>query len=137
MSKKCFYENGLKFECQQCRYCCSVEPGFVFLTDEEVENIASYLALEKEKFIDTFCRKVGNDYFYRISLIEKPNNDCIFLTEKGCSIYPVRPQQCKTYPFWSSIVESQESWDNEAKYCPGINKGKIHSKEEIQKYLLK
>jgi Fe-S-cluster containining protein len=70
-----------------------------------------------------------------ISLKEKENYDCIFLTENGCSVYEGRPRQCRTYPFWSSVVESKSSWEREGMSCPGIGKGKIHGKEEIESYL--
>jgi len=40
---------------------------------------------------------------------------CVFLDPFGqCSIYDVRPVQCRTYPFWPSLLESKEDWDNEA-----------------------
>ncbi len=75
--------------------------------------------------------------FYMLSIIERPNNDCIFLTDSGCSIYPVRPIQCRSYPFWAALVESQEDWDRESEECPGINHGELHKKEEIEEWLEK
>ena len=32
----CFYEKGLAFECQGCGYCCSSEPGYVFLSEKDI-----------------------------------------------------------------------------------------------------
>jgi Fe-S-cluster containining protein len=70
-----------------------------------------------------------------ISLQEKKNFDCFFLTEKGCSVYEGRPEQCRTYPFWSSIVEDKAAWDAEMASCPGMGQGKLYTKEEIEKLL--
>ncbi len=70
-----------------------------------------------------------------ISLLERSNNDCIFLSDTGCRIYPVRPLQCSSYPFWGSVLSSEEQWEDEAKECPGINNGKLHTKEEIEDWL--
>jgi len=70
-----------------------------------------------------------------ISLQEKKNFDCIFLTEKGCSVYEGRPEQCRTYPFWSSIVEDKAAWDAEMASCPGMGQGKLYTKEDIEKLL--
>jgi Fe-S-cluster containining protein len=69
--------------------------------------------------------------FSMISLKEKQNYDCVFLNERGCSVYEGRPRQCRTYPFWMSILESEERWEEEKKSCPGIGKGRLYTKEEI------
>ena len=131
----CFYEQGLKFSCQGCRTCCGVDPGFVFLSENDIMKMADCLSLDREKFIDTYCRYVDMGNMKMISLKEKKNYDCIFLNEKGCAVYQYRPVQCATYPFWSHILESPHSWKEEGNFCPGINKGELHSKEEIENAL--
>ena len=72
-----------------------------------------------------------------LAVKEKDNYDCIFLTKNGCSIYEGRPSQCRTYPFWESIVESRANWESEGKSCPGIGKGRKISRKEIEKELEK
>ena len=128
----CFYDKGLKFSCQGCSYCCSSEPGYVFLSQDDLTRMSEGLGLSEDEFIRIYCRKVDMGAFEMISLLEKDNYDCIFLTENGCKAYPFRPLQCSTYPFWAHILESREDWENEAKSCPGINKGQLHSKKEIE-----
>jgi len=132
----CFYEEGLQFECTGCNYCCSCEPGFVFLSQNDLTRISSHLNLNEQAFIATFCRTVPMGSFSMISLQEKKNFDCIFLTEKGCSVYEGRPEQCRTYPFWSSIVENKTAWDSEMTSCPGMGQGRVYTKEEIEALLL-
>ena len=40
---------------------------------------------------------------------------CTFLNPIGqCSIYDVRPIQCRTYPFWPSILKNKQTWEEEA-----------------------
>lgn len=129
-------KKGLSFQCQGCNYCCSVEPGFVFLSQDDLDRLSDHFSLSQEVFIEKYCRKVDIGIGYRISLLEKDNYDCIFLTKKGCSCYEARPLQCKTYPFWPSIVESKESWETEGQSCPGIGKGeKKITKAKIEKNL--
>lgn len=72
-----------------------------------------------------------------MSLAEKDNYDCVFWEEgKGCVIYPVRPVQCRSYPFWAHVVEDEESWKREALHCPGIGKGsRKFSAEEVEEWL--
>ena len=60
-----------------------------------------------------------------------------FFPNKKCIIYPVRPFQCKSYPFWPSCTESKESWKEVKKYCLGTNAKNMrhYSFEEIAKLL--
>ena len=132
-----FYDDGLCFECQRCLYCCSQEPGYVFLSEKDIENGSQVLGLSKEEFIAIYCRYVDFGNYSMVSLKEKDNYDCIFLTKNGCSIYEGRPSQCRTYPFWESIVESRVNWESEGKSCPGIGKGRKISRKEIEKELEK
>jgi Fe-S-cluster containining protein len=74
--------------------------------------------------------------FSLVSLIEKKNNDCIFFNDnKQCDIYKVRPLQCRSYPFWQQLVETESAWKEESQQCPGIGKGRVHTKEEIEQWL--
>jgi len=136
MEKK-FYDKGLQFECTRCSYCCRHEPGFVFLSETDLKGMVETLDISEEEFIENYCKNVDIGFFNRLSLIEKDNHDCIFWSEKGCAVYKARPLQCRSYPFWTQIVEDKESWDEEGTSCPGIGKGKVHSKEEIEKWLEK
>jgi hypothetical protein len=127
----CFYQRGVRFTCTGCRYCCAGEPGFVFLTVEDVDRLAGRFHLSREVFLQRYCRTTQSSGFF-YSLLEKSDNACIFLTEKGCGVYEDRPLQCRTYPFWIRIMENKESWDEEARRCPGMGHGELHPKEEIE-----
>jgi hypothetical protein len=126
-----FYAEGLRFECTGCRYCCGVEPGFVFLTEQDLINLYEYTGLNSDEFQKKYCRKVPVGGISYISLQETKDYDCIFLTEKGCGVYQSRPVQCRAYPFWASILEDRQAWERESASCPGIGKGKLHAEEEI------
>ena len=105
------------------------EPGYVWLAPGEAEKIAEFLCLTTENFLKKYTFDVNG----RISLNEKKNYDCIFLDrKKGCQIYEVRPQQCSSYPFWPEVLGSVEAWLLEGHFCPGINRGRVISFEEIQ-----
>jgi Fe-S-cluster containining protein len=136
MEKK-FYDDGLQFECTRCSYCCRHEPGFVFLSEIDLKAMVDELCISEEEFINTYCTKVDIGFFNRLSLAEKKNHDCIFWSEEGCRVYKARPLQCRSYPFWTQVVEDKDSWDEEAISCPGISQGTKHSKEEIEEWLKK
>ena len=78
-----FYDDGLCFECQRCLYCCSQEPGYVFLSEKDIENGSQVLGLSKEEFIAIYCRYVDYGNYSMVSLKEKDNYDCIFLRKKN------------------------------------------------------
>ena len=59
---------------------------------------------------------------------------CPFLgADNRCHIYPVRPKQCATWPFWEENLE-RASWDGPVRECcPGIGSGPLHSAEEVER----
>ncbi len=130
-----FWSKGLYFSCTQCSACCRHDPGFVFLSENDLSCLLEWSNLPREEFIQVYCRWVIlADNFEYLSLKEKSNYDCI-LWKNGCTAYKFRPLQCSTFPFWDSVVKDKTSWEFSKKECPGIGKGKFHSAEEIQKVL--
>jgi len=94
----------------------------------EITRLAEHQGLALQEFGRAFLRRVGN----RISLIEKPNNDCIFWDSAvGCTVYEARPDQCRTWPFWPEHVETPEDWTRTGRTCPGTGRGRVYSVEEI------
>ena len=133
--KNKWFVGGLHFECQQCGRCCSgPEEGYIWVTKDEIALISDYLKITEKQFQSKYLKKQG----LRTTIIEKPvTRDCIFLNsdpaKPGCAIYPVRPNQCRTWPFWDSNLKSPATWNQAASVCPGINRGKFYSFEEIEK----
>jgi Fe-S-cluster containining protein len=126
-----WYSTGLRFTCTQCGNCCTGAPGYVYVTREEIDRIAAFLgrpALGREHL-----RRVG----IRYSLTEdRQNGDCCFLRHEGgrrmCAIYPVRPLQCRTWPFWDLNLDSPRAWAEAALGCPGMNHGEHHEFVQIE-----
>jgi len=112
---------ALRFECQAgCTICCE-QPGFVYLTEEDLGNIAKYLGMTASDF--------ERRYVYRtkhlIRLRVPRQQQCPFLGGGGCSIHAVKPVQCRMFPFWPELVEDKREWKSTAKWCPGIGKGEL------------
>ena len=128
-----FYKDGLNFECQRCSFCCGHSPGFVYLSKRDLDELLKFFNMKTAEFVEKYCRWA--DYYYGeqvLALLEKKNYDCI-LWENGCSAYQARPVQCSTYPFWSWMIKDKAMWDECAADCPGMNKGKTWTYEEILK----
>lgn len=119
MSALPWYKDGLNFKCTGCGGCCTGFPGFVWVTDEEIVKMANKLNLPVEEFCRLYLRDAGG----RLSLKEYPKSyDCVFLEDKKrCSIYDVRPKQCRTFPFWKDCLSSPEAWEETKRHCEGIN----------------
>jgi Fe-S-cluster containining protein len=96
-----------------------------------------FLKIEPDEVRERYCRVVDVSGFKRLSLKEKLNFDCIFWADGGCTIYRARPFQCRSFPFWSSNLISEEAWQSASLSCPGIGRGVLHSKREIEYWLKK
>lgn len=116
-NEKPWYSEGLRFKCTECGKCCTGGPGYAWVTKDEIKAIAEYLGLSIKAFGKKYLRYINGRY----ALLEKSDVfDCIFLKDKRCQIYPVRPIQCRTYPWWKENISSPEAWKEAAKYCEGI-----------------
>lgn len=83
------------YECQRCTACCRW-PGNVRVSDEEITALAKFKGLSEFEFIQKYTRLHTDRR--GLSLIEKPNHECIFLEGRDCTVQPVKPQQCKHFP---------------------------------------
>ena len=136
MKKDPWYKNGLDFKCQGCGKCCFGFPGYVWIGQKEVNKIAAFLTIPKSKFLEKYTRNVKG--LISLKELKAPSYECIFLKDHKCSIYEVRPFQCKSYPFWPQNLESEKTWEKDVvSFCPGANAHPIkhYSFEEIEKIL--
>lgn len=115
---KPWYKDGLKFKCTECGKCCTGSPGYTWVSLDEICKIADHLQMERNAFVKKYLRKVDGKW----ALLEKPTNyDCIFLDGKKCSIYSVRPMQCRTFPWWIENLHTKKDWEEAAIDCEGIS----------------
>ncbi len=133
-SKNQWYAAGLHFECLQCGRCCSgPTEGYIWVSRPEIRLIAQHLNMSVGELKRRYLKRVR----LRKTIMEDARTrDCIFLrqSERGkvCMIYPVRPKQCRTWPFWPGNLINPGSWNTAGRKCPGINRGEIYTTERIQ-----
>ncbi len=122
--KEYVYKEGFdfKFDASACEYCggrcCYGESGYIWLNDEEIKRIISFLGLDEGVFVADYLRYENGKYTIK-DIKYDGYYSCLFFDreERKCSIYSVRPKQCRTYPFWSIYKEDSEQLFYE---CPGV-----------------
>src|SRR4051794_35936314 len=113
--------DGLRFQCVPgCTNCCRVQ-GWVYITEDDLSRAAAYVKLPVAEFEAKYVVRTKNTLRLR-----KPQGaQCHFLRDNGCSIHPVKPVQCRLFPFWPELVENRADWDEAGKNCPGIGGGPL------------
>lgn len=107
-------------KCEICGgKCCTGESGYIWISEDEIINLAKFLKVDTARFKSKFLYRVG----LRFSIKEMPYKDgyaCIFFNKitKKCKIYDFRPNQCKTFPFWSYFKTHFKELEEE---CLGVS----------------
>ena len=94
-----------------------------------VAALAARIGLSGHDFRRRYTRRVPRR---GVSLVEKPNHDCVFFERgRGCTVYDERPRQCRTWPFWRGVLRDRETWQRTAEGCPGMDRGPVHAAAAI------
>lgn len=103
----------------------------MWVSESEIRSIAECLGKSVGEVRLMHTRPVSGR---GTSLTEFANGDCTFLDPqtRRCRVYPARPRQCRTWPFWNSNLVSPEAWADAAKTCPGIGCGDVFDLEQIE-----
>lgn len=123
-----WWGGGLRFECMGCGRCCRGAPGGIFMLPDEERRIAAHVGVPVEEL----RRRFETTRWRFPSLRETSGGRCIMNDGNGrCGIYPCRPVECRTWPFWPELLASPEAWARAARRCPGMDCGALWSAEEI------
>ncbi len=118
-----FHKTSLRFECNQCgACCCGGKDYYIAVTTVDMQNICQHLNIGmnwlKRRYVEHL-----DDQLSSIRIAD--SGRCVFLgKDMRCRIYPVRPVQCRTYPWWPELLASKKAWNDEAHRCEGMNVGK-------------
>lgn len=80
-----------QIDCRHCANCCKVVSPL--LQPDECDRLADHLGLPTEQFIRDHLVKAENEDGY----LFKPG-PCPFLSDDSCTIYAIRPKDCRSYP---------------------------------------
>ena len=112
---------GVAFRCQpNCGRCCDQPGGIVYLSPDDAERLAEHAGLDVDAWLERDTRKTFDGRYVLKS--REDDGVCIHLNEqKQCSIYEVRPQQCKAFPWWGENLATPAAWGTTKTACPGID----------------
>ncbi len=102
------------FKCRRCGDCCKGYGG-TFISKREIEDIAAHIHADPDMFVENYCQSSGG----KTILAQAENEYCIFW-DGLCTIHPVKPRMCKTWPFIESVLLDFNNWHIMASQCPGI-----------------
>ena len=120
-----WYAEGLRFECTQCGNCCTGAPGYVWFDEAEGRAMAEFVGVDEREFYQRYTKRKMGKWTLDEVKVQRNKYDCVFLERDAngrgkCSIYEVRPTQCRTWPFWASNLASPRQWAEAAAGCPGM-----------------
>ena len=98
--------------CTGCGDCCRW-PGYVKVTDSEIDNIADAIGMSSEAFIEKYTYLTEDRK--SLSIIDNELGHCYFFDDEKsqCKIYDQRPSQCRNFPLkWNF-----ENWEDK---CPAL-----------------
>lgn len=120
----------LRFSCTGCGHCCTGGPDYVVeVSRSEQRRIQAYLGISWRWFRRRYLRRLDDGS----ESLQDSGNACIFLDGgRQCRIYAVRPTQCRSYPFWPTLLMRERDWKAEARRCEGIGRGPVVSVAAIR-----
>lgn len=124
----------LRFQCTGCGACCyGGDDSYIAVSAEEAERIRVHLGVSAAWFRRRYLTRLdGIGDGLRI----EPHGWCVFLgKDRHCRIYDLRPDQCRSYPFWPELVASRRAWIDEARRCEGIGRGPGVPRRSIEVHL--
>jgi len=88
--------------CKTCAgLCCIGESAYAWITPVEIERLADHLLISRNELYTRYLTKVNDDVTLNEVELDDGQFACIFfdLEKRNCSIYDVRPKQCRIFPF--------------------------------------
>lgn len=127
---KKWYDKGLRFTCLKCGNCCRAngDYAYVYVTTDEVARIMEHLDIPRKEFMRNHCSRLEGR-----TIIKFREGVCSLGQDNLCTVYKVRPIQCRAWPFWSENLDEWVWYEEIASICPGVNRGRLYSKDELER----
>jgi len=113
MVHRLYNEVSKQIDCLECGNCCRKQSPV--LSEKEIVRLAEYLKKTKEDFTAEYLKYDESERGYTFS-----NKPCLFLKGNACTLYDIRPDDCRSYPhlhkanFTSRLMNVVFNYE----YCP-------------------
>jgi len=116
------YPKRVRFKCKRCASCCGDTEHRIrriLLLDIEAERVSEETSIG----LDAFAEEIEGSEPYVYLMKKTEDGGCVFLRDKSCSIYKIRPLTCRFYPFQLQEIGSNRYLFSYTDECPGIGSG--------------
>lgn len=112
-----------RFACSRCGHCCSGGNGYAWVEADEVEPLASALAMTHDALVALHLREARDPRtgVRRLALRERADGRCTLLEGRNtCRAYDARPRHCRDFPYWPAVMQGGDGFEAARSTCPGI-----------------
>jgi hypothetical protein len=129
LPEKNVFRGTVRFECRGCGNCCKVrgDTAYVYLTAADRRRLARHLGMGGRDFIRAVCVRIDGHYY-----IGDSKRQCRFLEGNRCSVYPARPHQCRTWPFWPVCLNPAAWVEKVRSVCLGAGPHETKCREAVR-----
>ena len=116
------YPRNVSWVCVGCAMCCMDREGRerrIMMLEDEAEAISEFTGLK----VDLFSSRMDGLEPY-IRVMRKKGGACLFLKDRSCTVYRVRPLTCRFYPFSLNSEGNVAVFKLTDEPCPGLGLGK-------------
>jgi Fe-S-cluster containining protein len=114
--------NAQDMKCACCGICCRTYSK-VDASITDIFNIAEYLGISAGEFHSRYCKVMSDGEDSSVFLFDIEGG-CKFQKDNKCTIYPVRPDMCATYPYNLMCLTTSRSLKSGV---DGLNVCYVHS----------
>lgn len=93
--------------------------------------MAAFLGLDLAAFEGRYLTPLGDGR--KALVVQEGSTGCPLLDGDLCSVEPVKPGQCRAYPFWPELVGDPAAWRAERRHCEGIGRGPVWPAAEVRR----
>jgi uncharacterized protein len=111
------------------------------LTPYDILRLKRETKLDSTTFLEQYViqEQEADDAFPRfyLTMVDDGQASCVFVSDKGCEVYPGRPGACRAYPMGrAAIRQSDDSIDEffvllKEPHCHGFEEGKEQNSEKF------
>lgn len=127
------YPVNIRFHCNKCGLCCGdtkQKTRAILVLETEAKKISA----QTSQPITDFSTEAKNKLPYAFKMKKTSAGKCVFLREKQCSIYSLRPLICMFYPFELKFDKGKDLYIFDFTLeCPGINQNRVFNRKDFEK----